>query len=158
MAAEIERKYLVRDSSFLADHQGTLYRQGYLSSSPEDLTVVRIRTVGPKAYLTIKSATTGIVRTEYEYEIPSADAAELLDTLCRPPLIEKTRYQINHAGHTWEIDLFAGDNQGLIVAEIELEDESQTFAPPPWLGDEVSHDPRYFNFNLAQNPYKNWKE
>ena len=103
MPIEIERKYLVRDSSFLEGLQGTLYRQGYLSSSPEDLTVVRVRTAGPKAYLTIKSATRGIVRSEYEYEIPLDEAAEMLDHLCRPPLIEKTRYEIECAGYIWEI-------------------------------------------------------
>ena len=158
MPIEIERKYLVRDPSFLAGIQGTSYRQGYLSSSPEDLTVVRVRTAGPRAYLTIKSATSGIVRSEYEYEIPLDEAAEMLDHLCRPPLIEKTRYKIEGAGYIWEVDVFAGDNQGLIVAEIELESEEQEFDLPPWIGDEVSHEPRYFNFNLAQNPYKNWKE
>ena len=158
MPAEIERKYLVPNTSFLTSYKGTVYRQGYLSSSVEDPTVVRVRTAGAKAYLTVKSAVTGIIRHEYEYTIPVDEANEMLDNLCRPPLIEKTRYEIEHADNTWEVDVFSGDNQGLVVAEIELASETQEFERPPWVGEEVSHDPRYFNFNLAQNPYKDWKE
>jgi len=158
MPTEIERKYLIPNPSFLTTHQGIEYRQGYLSSSPEDLTIVRVRTAGSKAYLTAKGVITGIVRREYEYSVPLDEANEMLDKLCRPPLIEKMRYEIDYGGNIWEVDVFSGDNQGLVVAEIELESETQVFELPPWVGEEVSHDPRYFNFNLARHPYKDWKE
>lgn len=119
---------------------------------------MRVRIAGSKAYLTIKGAVTGIVRHEYEYSVPLNEANEMLDKLCRPPLIEKTRYEIEYGGKTWEVDVFSGDNEGLVVAEIELESETQVVELPPWVGEEVSHDQRYFNFNLVQHPYKNWKE
>jgi adenylate cyclase len=108
------------------------------------------------AYLTIKGASTGITRAEYEYEIPVADATELLDQLCQQPLIEKHRYTLTYEGMTWEVDEFFGENQGLIVAEIELERPDQPFAQPPWLGEEVTADPRYFNAALSQQPYTRW--
>jgi adenylate cyclase len=106
--------------------------------------------------LTIKGITIGATRREYEYEIPMADANEMLDELCEKPIIEKTRFKISHAGLTWEIDEFAGVNQGLIVAEVELESEDQNIDFPPWVGEEVSGDPRYFNSNLIANPFANW--
>lgn len=154
MAKEIERKFLVSGDAWRALAQGTVYRQGYLSTVKER--TVRVRTIDDKAYLTIKGVTVGATRAEYEYEVPAADANEMLDDLCEKPIIEKTRYKIPHEGFTWEVDEFAGVNEGLIVAEIELADEDQAFTKPDWIGEEVSGDPRYFNANLIANPYTSW--
>ncbi len=117
---------------------------------------MRVRLVGNQGYLTIKGSTKGFSRAEYEYPIPAEDAQEMLDHLCDRPLIEKTRYKIELAGLIWEVDEFAGENQGLIVAEVELTDENQTLELPDWIDVEVSDDPRYFNVNLAQHPYNKW--
>jgi CYTH domain-containing protein len=117
---------------------------------------VRVRIVGDRGFLTIKGPTEGNSRAEFEYPIPLEDARTLLDNLCDPPLIEKIRYQIKVGGLVWEIDEFSGENQGLIVAEVELTDENQAIALPDWVGREVSDDPRYFNVNLVRNPYCNW--
>jgi adenylate cyclase len=119
---------------------------------------VRVRIAGEQGFLTIKGKTQGISRLEFEYEIPLADAHTLLTELCEKPLIEKYRYLLDYEGFTWEIDEFLGDNAGLIVAEIELKSENQAFVQPDWLGEEVSHDPRYLNANLIRNPYKNWQQ
>ncbi len=154
MAVEIERKYLVNDDSWREGAMGILFRQGYLSTDPER--TVRVRLEGDIGKLTIKGKSLGISRSEYEYQIPSADAAELLDNLCLRPLIEKTRYRVEYAGQVWEIDEFHGDNDGLIIAEIELEAESAEFELPDWVGREVSAEPRCYNANLVKNPYKNW--
>ena len=154
MGKEIERKYLINDDSWRQGASGTTYRQGYLSTVKER--TVRVRTIDDKGFLTIKGITIGATRREYEYEIPMADANEMLDELCEKPIIEKTRFKISHAGLTWEIDEFAGVNQGLIVAEVELESEDQNIDFPPWVGVEVSGDPRYFNSNLIAKPYANW--
>ena len=154
MGKEIERKYLIKDDSWRECAYGTTYRQGYLSTVKER--TVRVRTIDDKGFLTIKGITIGATRREYEYEIPTADANEMLDELCEKPIIEKTRFKIPHAGLTWEIDEFAGVNLGLIVAEVELESEDQNIDFPPWVGEEVSGDPRYFNSNLIANPYTNW--
>jgi adenylate cyclase len=154
MAKEIERKFLVRNEDWRAGEPGLRFRQGYLSSDPER--VVRVRIAGDTAMLTIKGITRGVSRLEFEYPIPTADADQLLDTLCEPPLIDKTRYLRQHGGMTWEIDEFHGGNQGLVVAEIELRSEEQRFEAPPWLGEEVSGDPRYFNSNLITHPYTAW--
>ena len=154
MGKEIERKYLIKDDTWRKDASGTTYRQGYLSTVKER--TVRVRTIDDKGFLTIKGITIGATRREYEYEIPTADANEMLDELCEKPIIEKTRFKIPHTGLTWEIDEFAGVNQGLIVAEVELESEDQNIDFPPWVGEEVSGDPRYFNSNLIANPYTNW--
>jgi CYTH domain-containing protein len=115
-----------------------------------------VRTAGDHAYLTIKSAMTGITRNEFEYKIPLMDANYMLDELCQKPLIEKIRYKIQMDGFIWEIDEFLGQNAGLVVAEIELEDEDQEFPKPDWLGVEVSDDVRYLNANLVKNPYSKW--
>ena len=117
---------------------------------------MRVRSEGDRAYINIKGATVGATRAEFEYEIPLQDAEELLNELCQKPLIEKTRYKIENGGHTWEIDEFFGDNQGLIVAEIELNSEDQDFEKPDWVGEEVTHDPRYFNANLNKHPFSQW--
>ncbi len=154
MAQEIERKFLVSSDAWRELASGTNYRQGYLSTVKER--TVRVRTIDDKGYLTIKGITVGATRAEYEYEIPADEANELLDNLCERPLIEKTRYKIPHGGLTWEVDEFAGDNQGLIVAEVELTDEDQEVALPDWAGEEVTGDPRYFNSNLIANPYSTW--
>ncbi len=154
MGKEIERKFLVRDNSFRALAQGTRYRQGYLSSTKER--VVRVRTIDDKGFLTIKGITTGATRAEYEYEIPVKEAEAMLDELCEKPLIEKNRHKIAHKGLIWEVDEFFGENQGLILAEVELESEDQPYDKPEWITDEVTGDPKYFNSNLIQNPYKNW--
>ena len=154
MGKEIERKFLVRDDSFRSLAQGTRYRQGYLNSVKER--VVRVRTIDDKGFLTIKGITTGATRAEYEYEIPVKEAEAMLDELCEQPLIEKNRYKIAHKGFVWEVDEFFGENQGLIFAEVELESEDQQFDKPDWITDEVTGDPKYFNSNLIQNPYKNW--
>ena len=153
MAVEIERKFLVKDDTWRAE-QGTRYRQGYLSSVKER--TVRVRSVGDKGYLTIKGISRGPVRAEYEYDIPVAEAEAMLENLCEKPIIEKKRYNIGFKGFVWEVDEFFGENQGLIVAEIELEKEDQTFPKPGWVGEEVTGDPKYFNANLIHNPYKNW--
>ncbi len=155
MGKEIERKYLVKGNEWKKLAKGTSYRQGYLSTAKER--TVRVRTIDDKGFLTIKSITVGASRAEYEYEIPAADANAMLSNLCEKPLIEKNRYKIAHAGLTWEVDEFFGDNDGLVVAEVELTSEDQKIDRPAWVGEEVSSDPRYFNSNLTKNPYKNWK-
>jgi CYTH domain-containing protein len=154
MAIEIERKFLVKGDEWRSLATGTLYRQGYLSTKKG--CSVRVRLVGNQGYLTIKGLTEGFSRPEYEYPIPAADAQEMLDKLCESPLIEKTRYKIDLAGLTWEIDEFAGENQGLIVAEVELSDENHIIELPDWIDKEVSGDSRYYNVNLAQHPFSQW--
>jgi len=154
MGIEIERKFLVIGDSWREKATGILFRQGYLSTEPER--TVRVRLEGDVGKLTIKGKSEGISRNEYEYEIPKQDAAELLDNLCQKPLIEKTRYRVEHARKTWEVDEFHGANDGLILAEIELEEEASEFGLPDWTGAEVSHDPRYFNASLVRNPFRNW--
>ena len=134
--------------------RGVRFRQGYLSVDPAR--VVRVRRTGPGGALTVKGLTTGVERAEFEYAIPAADADTMLDTLCLHPLLEKTRYREPWGGRTWEIDVFEGENAGLIVAEVELASPSETLQLPPWAGKEVSDDPRYFNSNLAQHPYSRW--
>lgn len=152
MATEIERKFLVNEGSW-RQAKGTKYRQGYLNSAKER--VVRVRTIDNKGYLTIKGITAGASRMEFEYEIPLQDANELLN-ICEKPLIEKIRYKVEDGDVVWEVDEFAGDNQGLIVAEVELQNEDQRFSKPNWVAEEVTGDPRYFNSNLIKNPYTMW--
>jgi CYTH domain-containing protein len=154
MAREIERKFLVDGDAWRAGAKGAHFRQGYLSSKPDR--TVRVRSDGVKGHLTVKGKTEGASRDEYEYEIPLAEATAMLDRLCERPLIEKTRYTIPFAGFSWEIDEFGGDNHGLIIAEVELTSEGQMIALPPWAGREVTGDPRYYNSNLAQRPYRSW--
>lgn len=154
MASEIERKFLVNRESWPAPAGGVVYRQGYLSVEPER--TVRVRRAGADGFITIKGVTRGVERLEFEYAIPSRDADLLLDQLCLKPLIEKKRFRIEHAGHVWEVDEFFGDNQGLLLAEIELPASDTHFDLPPWAGAEVSDDPRYFNSNLVREPYTRW--
>ncbi len=153
MGREIERKFLVQGQEWKQLARGTAMRQGYLSTDPER--VVRVRVEGDAAALTIKGKSAGAVRGEWEYAIPKADAEELL-ALCLRPLIEKSRYRIDHAGMLWEVDEFYGDNAGLVVAEIELQSEDQQFDRPHWVAAEVTHDARYYNSNLLRHPYKDW--
>ena len=155
MGKEVERKFLVKNGAWTPKDAGTWYKQGYLSSQKER--VVRVRIAGTKSMLTIKGPTTGVTRSEFEYPIPLEDASILLDTLCEKPLIDKHRHLEVHGGKTWEIDVFHGENEGLVVAEIELTSEAEAFEHPAWLAEEVSSDPRYFNSNLLKNPYSTWK-
>jgi CYTH domain-containing protein len=155
MATEIERKFLVKGEAWRSLGVGVVYRQGYLVS--DSRRSVRVRIAGDRALLTLKGATVGIARAEYEYEIPLTDAEELLERLCDRPLIEKTRYTLMVHELIWEVDEFMGDNQGLIVAEVELETAEQLVQLPEWVGEEVSHDPRYFNSNLANHPFSQWQ-
>lgn len=155
MAEEIERKFLVNSDAWRAQASGTRFRQGFLSTDPDR--TVRVRAAGARGTLTIKGRTVGARRPEYEYEIPLADAEQMLDTLCERPLIEKVRFELHDGTHLWEIDVFEGDNAGLVVAEIELESEEESFERPDWLGEEVTDDPRYFNANLVENPYRTWQ-
>lgn len=155
MATEIERKFLVRNNAWKEFAQGISCRQGYLAADKER--TVRVRVAGSKGFLTIKGLTSGTARAEFEYEIPVGEAEIILSTLCRKPLIEKIRYCVEYAGLVWEIDEFIGENAGLIIAEVELESEDQKVDLPDWAGAEVSDDPRYFNANLIDNPFKNWQ-
>jgi len=154
MAKEIERKFLVKEEAWKALAKGTSYRQGYLNSIKER--TVRVRTIADKGYLTVKGITTGATRSEYEYEIPAAEADAMLTELCEKPLIEKNRYKIPIENHVWEIDEFFGENRGLVVAEVELTSEDQAFQKPKWIGEEVTGDPRYFNSNLIKHPFTKW--
>lgn len=153
MNKEIERKFLVEDQGNESWRQAEYseIRQGYLSIDKER--TVRVRIVGDAAYLTIKGITERATRAEYEYPIPVAHAREMLDGLCLRPLIEKRRYRVEYGGLVWEVDEFFGGNDGLIVAEVELENERQVFDKPPWAGEEVTDDARYYNANLVNNPY-----
>ena len=153
MGKEIERKYLVRGEAWRKLAQGVRYRQGYLSTVKER--TVRVRTVDDRGYLTVKGVTVGATRKEFEYDIPRADAALLLE-MCEQPLVEKVRYKIPFGGLTWEVDEFEGANQGLVVAECELSSEDQRIELPPWIGEEVTADPRYFNSNLIAHPFSKW--
>jgi adenylate cyclase len=156
MGVEIERKFLVAGNAWRAVGEPALMRQGYLSLDPER--TVRVRIEGSSAMLTIKGKNRGATRGEWEYPIPVAEAAELLDTLCQQPLVEKIRHRIPSGPHTWEVDEFLGANAGLVVAEIELGSENEAFEKPEWLGAEVTHDSRYFNSNLIRHPYSAWKD
>lgn len=154
MGIEIERKFLVDPCIWKPEGAGVPIRQGYLSSVKER--VVRVRIAGPEAFLTIKGVTETLSRPEFEYPIPLGDARILLDQLCERPQIEKTRYKQSVGDHVWQIDVFHGDNAGLIIAEIELAKENEAFERPPWILSQVSDDPRYLNSNLAANPFKVW--
>jgi CYTH domain-containing protein len=154
MGTEIERKFLVRGDAWRNGARRVDCAQGYLAAG--DNVAVRVRIMGDASQLTVKSNRTGVTRLEFEYTIPSEDARDMLNNCCNT-LIEKTRYYIDYSGMTWEVDEFHGDNEGLVVAEIELEREDQPFEKPPWLGDEVSTDSRYFNSNLSKHPYREWR-
>ena len=154
MAKEIERKFLVAHQAW-RESVNTIhvYRQGYLSYDPER--TVRVRATEVTGYLTIKGITEGLTRDEFEYEIPLADALALLQ-LCERPAIEKKRYIVPNGAHVWEVDVFEGVNEGLVVAEIELGSEDEAFDKPNWLGNEVSGDRKYSNSALSLHPFKDW--
>ena len=154
MGIEIERKFLVVGDDW-RQASAVAYAQGYLNRDQQR--TVRVRIARGQAWLTVKGANAGATRAEFEYPIPLADAEQLL-ALCDGPLVRKLRRIVEHAGSRWEIDEFQGDNAGLVVAEIELPSEDAPFEPPPWLGAEVTHDPRYFNSNLAAAPFSTWPE
>lgn len=156
MGKETEKKFLVKRNTYRQLGKPIAIRQGFLSVNKDR--VVRIRLAGQKAFITVKGRTQGETRPEYEYEIPPADAREMLDTLCLQPLIEKNRYRIQYKGFTWEVDEFFGDNEGLIVAEVELECEGQVFLKPDWVGREVTGEARYYNAALIGKPYSSWPD
>jgi len=156
MGIEIERKFLVTGDGWRSQAEGSIYRQGYIQT--KGVATVRVRIADNQGFITIKGPAHGISRAEFEYPVPVADAEQMLATLCDRPLIEKTRYVLNYGALTWEIDEFHGDNNGLILAEVELMDVNQAIEPPDWLGEEVSDDPRYFNSNLAKTPFTQWPD
>jgi CYTH domain-containing protein len=154
MGIEIERKFLPAGDGWRGQGTPTLMRQGYLVA--DAVRTVRVRIEGERAVITVKGKRSGISRGEWEYEIPLADAVELLDGLCEQPLVEKVRHRIAHAGHVWEVDEFLGLNAGLVVAEIELASEDEAFEKPEWIGREVTEEKRYTNASLARLPYSRW--
>jgi CYTH domain-containing protein len=154
MGVEIERKFLLAGDGWRGQGTPTRMRQGYLVADP--VRTVRVRIEGERAVITIKGKTTGASRGEWEYEVPVADAVELLDGLCEQPQVEKVRHRIEHAGHTWEVDEFLGLNAGLVVAEIELDAEDEAFEKPDWIGLEVTGETRYYNASLIRMPYSQW--
>lgn len=158
MGVEIERKFLVRDLAVVDGITGTPIRQGYLSVEPER--TVRVRISGSSGFLTVKGIASedGQNRAEFEYEIPVRDAEEMLDGLAVRPLIEKTRYRVPVEGFMWEVDVFAGANEGLVVAEVELPSEATVVALPEWIGEEVTGDARYYNANLVERSYAAWNK
>ena len=154
MGTEIERKFLVIDDSWRKNAEpGLPARQGYLCVGPP--VAVRVRIMGGRATINVKAATLDITRKDFEYSIPLEDAEEVL-ALCAGRCVEKTRYRVPFGDLTWEVDVFEGPNEGLIVAEIELDDADQYFDKPPWAGEEVSHDPRYLNTHLSCRPFAAW--
>ena len=153
MGTEIERKFTVRSMEWRATEGGERLQQGYLSTDPDR--TVRIRLVGERAWLTIKGRSVGSSRPEFEYSLPADDARQLLN-LCQPPLIDKTRHRVRFEGHTWEIDVFHGENEGLVIAEVELEREGEDVRLPAWLGEEVTGNPAYYNSSLIHRPYRTW--
>lgn len=153
MATEIERKFLVTGDDWKSSSEGTRIAQGYLSIDADR--TVRVRLAGNDAWITIKGRTEGISRAEFEYPVPQDEARELLK-LCLPSVIDKTRHQVSFGGHVWEVDVFHGDNSGLILAEVELADESVVPELPPWAGMEVSDDSRYYNSSLSSLPFRDF--
>jgi len=155
MGIEIERKFLVENDSWRAavEVEERIMR-GYLANNQN--ATVRVRIKGQRAFLTIKGMARGLCRAEFEYPIPVADAEAMLRDLAAFPPLEKIRYQVRHDRDLWEVDVFAGENAGLVLAELELERVDQAFALPDWVGNEVTQDPRYLNVNLARHPYRRW--
>lgn len=155
MAIETERKFLVSKEKWQQLDKGEciFYKQGYISSEPAK--TIRVRISVDKAFLTIKGNTTGASRAEFEYEIPVADANELFNNFCISS-VAKNRYEIHHAGKIWEVDEFLEENEGLLVAEIELQSENELFDLPAWVSEEVTEESKYYNANLASHPFKKW--
>jgi adenylate cyclase len=157
VGVEIERKFLVSDPAVVAGIAGIRICQGYLSLDPER--TVRVRLAGTRAFITIKglSSASGTTRAEYEYEIPVNEAEELLEAMILGPVIEKTRYRRTVGRLVWEVDVFVGENEGLVIAEVELPSEGAALILPDWIGEEVTGDPRYYNASLVMHPYSEWK-
>ena len=155
MAKEIERKFLVNLEKIEELGLGNDIVHGFVPT--KDNTVVRARITGERAYLTLKGESSGISRSEFEYEIPVEDAQQIMAELCADSVIEKTRYEISHSGHTWELDIFRGENAGLVVAEIELSREDEQFDLPQWAAEEVTGQARYFNASLVSQPFSKWQ-
>ena len=154
MGIEIEKKFLVDKNKLPPLTSGYSIKQGYIQTV--DYTTVRVRIRNKEAFLTIKGKNKGASRLEFEYPIPLLDAKEMLTSLCQNAVVEKTRYLIEYEDHTWELDIFEGTNKGLIVAEIELKSEDETFTLPQWITTDVTDDVRYFNSNLLHAPYSSW--
>jgi CYTH domain-containing protein len=155
MAKEIERKFIVKSTEYRDLAEPIAFKQGYISRVPGK--IVRIRLAGQQGFVTIKGISTGCERDEFEYEIPPTDAQQILDKLCEKPLIEKTRRTITYDNKVWVVDEFKGENEGLVVAEIELLSSDEHFEKPLWLGCEVTSNPRYYNSHLVVHPYKDWR-
>lgn len=155
MAKEIERKFLVQGDVWRDLTEGRYYCQGYVPTQGKQ--TVRIRIIDQQAYLTLKGPVEGMSRSEFEYAIPLTDAQTMLAELCQRPFIEKYRYRIPLGDVVWEVDEFLGENQGLILAEVELTHAGQTVDLPAWIGEEVTGDPRYYNSNLVKYPFKDWE-
>jgi CYTH domain-containing protein len=157
MGTEIERKFLVNKEKWsqVTKEKKALYRQGYIVSDPEKS--IRVRLTDKEAFITIKGLTTGASRAEFEYSIPVTDAQQLLDGFC-DSVVSKTRNFIHYDNKLWEVDEFSGDNEGLIIAEIELDSEEEQFSRPDWVDKEVTGEKKYYNLNLAKDPYKNWNK
>ncbi|NOR51427.1 MAG: CYTH domain-containing protein [Gammaproteobacteria bacterium] len=154
MGREIERKFLI-DLDILGElTDGMSIKQGYIAT--QDYTAVRVRIKDANAWLSLKGKVTGISRLEFEYPIPVAEAEEIMTKLCSGGIVEKTRYELKVNNHLWEIDIFSGDNEGLVVAEVELEDEDEPLELPEWIVQEVTEELRYYNVNLLELPYKAW--
>lgn len=156
MPVEIERKFLVHPDRWQPQDAQShkMIRQGYLLSQPDKS--IRIRTDGEQGFITIKGQAQGRRRLEYEYVIPINEAQEMLEHFAGN-LIEKIRYEVYYAGKLWEVDQFEGANEGLLMAEVELDHDDEVFEMPAWLGEEVTYDARYLNVNLAQKPYRRWQ-
>ena len=154
MGTEIERKYLVTSDGWRPGYESRPIRQGYLAFGPP--ASVRVRVAGDRAYLNIKRSTLSISRDEFEYSIPVDEAEHMLAHLCVGKPVEKARHLVRHGGLVWEVDVFEGENAGLVVAEVELEREDQRIELPTWVGREVSGDARYLNSSLAQRPFREW--
>tara|TARA_B100000029_G_C17535026_1_gene944586 strand:- start:1236 stop:1700 length:465 start_codon:yes stop_codon:yes gene_type:complete len=154
MAIEIERKYLVKSPPLHLAKKKLYIKQGYIVNDQKQ--VIRVREKGDEYFLTIKGNQIGISRLEYDFPISKKDANELIINFCRDTIIEKTRYYLRFKNHIWEIDEFHKKNQGLVVAEIELNSENENFELPTWVEKEVTSEKKYYNMNLATNPYNNW--
>ena len=154
MGIEIERKFLIDINKVDLSDNGCYIKQGYIQTT--DKTVVRVRIKNQEAYLTIKGENQGLKRLEFEYQIPIEDAHQMIDELCSKNVIDKTRYELKVENHIWEIDIFHGQNDGLIVAEVELESENEDIFLPDWVVKEVTNDAKYYNSNLIINPYSHW--
>jgi len=161
MAREIERKFLLTNNDWkVLAYQETRFAQGYLNdiSDQSAKSSVRVRIEGEQANMNIKSLEIGLSRDEYEYEIPLSEGKRILETLAVGPVIEKIRYLVKVNTHTWEIDEFFGDNAGLVVAEVEMNSEQETFDIPSWAGREVTEEVRFYNVSLSKRPFNSWSE